>query len=51
MHPVDACVERDVGENFGGQRFYQRYGFSKIADIGFWVGDQRDDEFLYEKRL
>lgn len=38
-------------ENFGAQRFYQRYGFEKIADIGFWVGDQRDDEFLYELRL
>ncbi len=38
-------------ENFGAQRFYQRYGFSKIADIDFWVGSHRDDEFLYEKRL
>lgn len=38
-------------ENFGGQRFYQRYGFAKVADIDFWVGDQRDEEFLYELRL
>ena len=38
-------------ENFGGQRFYERYGFVKIADIDFWVGDHRDDEFLYELRL
>jgi ribosomal protein S18 acetylase RimI-like enzyme len=38
-------------ENFGAQRFYQRYGFGKIADIGFWVGAQRDDELLYELRL
>ena len=38
-------------ENYGGQRFYQRYGFAKIADIAFWVGDHRDDEFLYELRL
>lgn len=38
-------------ENFGGQRFYQRYGFAKVADIDFWVGDHRDDEFLYELRL
>ena len=38
-------------ENFGAQRFYQRYGFAKIADIDFWVGEHRDDEFLYEKRL
>lgn len=38
-------------ENFGAQRFYQRYGFTKIADIDFWVGSQRDEEFLYELRL
>ena len=38
-------------ENFGAQRFYQRYGFAKIADIDFWVGEQRDEEFLYELRL
>lgn len=38
-------------ENFGAQKFYQRYGFGKIADIAFWVGDHRDDEFLYELRL
>ncbi len=38
-------------ENFGAQRFYQRYGFAKIADISFWVGNHRDDEFLYELRL
>ncbi|KLI65152.1 acetyltransferase [Aurantiacibacter marinus] len=38
-------------ENFGAQRFYARYGFTKIADIDFWVGLHRDDEFLYELRL
>ena len=38
-------------ENFGGQRFYERYGFAKVADIDFWVGDHRDDEFLYELPL
>lgn len=38
-------------ENFGAQRFYARYGFEKVADIDFWVGNQRDDEFLYELRL
>lgn len=37
--------------NIGAQRFYRRYGFAKIADIEFWVGDQRDDEFLFELRL
>ena len=38
-------------ENHRAQVFYQRYGFAKIADIDFWVGTHRDDEFLYEKRL
>ncbi|MFN2098898.1 N-acetyltransferase family protein [Altererythrobacter sp. MF3-039] len=38
-------------ENFGAQRFYERYGFKKIADIDFYVGNHRDDEFLYELRL
>lgn len=37
--------------NPGAQRFYARYGFAKIADIDFWVGNHRDDEFLYELRL
>jgi len=38
-------------ENLGAQRFYARYGFTKIADIDFMVGEQRDDEFLLELRL
>lgn len=38
-------------ENYGAQRFYQRYGFAKIADIDFWVGRHRDAEFLYQLRL
>lgn len=38
-------------ENFGAQRFYRRYGFEHVADIDFWVGDHRDDEFLYELAL
>ena len=47
----DAIQLSVYSENFGGQRFYQRYGFTKIADIDFWVGEQRDAEFLYELRL
>lgn len=47
----DAIQLSVYAENFGAQRFYQRYGFAKIADIGFWVGEQRDDEYLYELRL
>jgi diamine N-acetyltransferase len=38
-------------ENLGAQRFYQRRGFVKVADTEFWVGSQRDEEFLYELRL
>jgi len=38
-------------ENYGAQRFYARHGFAKIADISFWVGEQRDDEFLLELRI
>jgi ribosomal protein S18 acetylase RimI-like enzyme len=47
----DAVQLSVYSENFGAQRFYARYGFGKIADIGFWVGEQRDHEFLYELRL
>ncbi|MET1757017.1 GNAT family N-acetyltransferase [Novosphingobium sp. RD2P27] len=35
--------------NDGAQRFYARYGFAKMADIHFIVGEQRDEEFLYAK--
>lgn len=38
-------------ENPEAQRFYHRYGFAKIADIEFWVGDHCDPEFMYAKRL
>ena len=48
---ADALQLSVFSENFGAQRFYQRYGFSKVADIDFWVGNQRDDEFLYELKL
>ncbi len=47
----DAIQLSVYSDNPGAQRFYQRYGFDKIADIGFWVGEQRDAEFLYELRL
>jgi ribosomal protein S18 acetylase RimI-like enzyme len=45
---ADAIQLSVYSENFGAQRFYARYGFEKVADIGYWVGEQRDDEFLYE---
>ena len=37
--------------NDDAQRFYARHGFVKVADVGFWVGDQRDDEFLFSALL
>ena len=47
----DAVQLSVYSENFAAQRFYARYGFSKIADIGFMVGTQRDAEFLLELKL
>ena len=38
-------------ENYGAQRFYERYGFTKLADVDFWVGNHRDHEFLYARML
>ncbi|WP_086608566.1 GNAT family N-acetyltransferase [Erythrobacter donghaensis] len=47
----DAVLLSVYSENFGAQRFYQRYGFAKIADITFRVGEQLDAEYLYELKL
>lgn len=38
-------------ENHAAQRFYARHGFAKIADIEFWVGNHRDEEWLLERPL
>ena len=48
---ADAVQLSVWAENHGAQKFYARYGFAKIADIDFWVGNHRDDEFLLELRL
>lgn len=37
--------------NTDAQRFYHRYGFAKVADTHFWVGEQRDDEFLFARMI
>ena len=34
-------------ENYGAQRFYQRFGFSKVGEYLFPVGEARDREFIY----
>jgi ribosomal protein S18 acetylase RimI-like enzyme len=36
-------------ENFGAQRFYARYGFSKVGDYGFPVGNTIDHEFILKR--
>lgn len=47
-HGCDVMQLSVYAENFGAQRFYERHGFAHVADIDFWVGNHRDDEFLYE---
>jgi len=36
-------------ENYGAQRFYARYGFSKVGEYGFQVGDTVDHEFILKR--
>jgi len=38
-------------DNADAQRFYARHGFGKVADIHFWVGEKRDDEFLFARMV
>ena len=38
-------------ENTGAHRFYERYGFTKVADITFKVGEQLDPEFLFAQQF
>jgi len=38
-------------DNTGAQRFYARYGFAKVADVTFAVGEQRDHEFLFARAI
>lgn len=37
-------------ENYGAQRFYQRYGFSPVGEYGFNVGQTVDHEFIFRRR-
>ena len=37
--------------NSDAQRFYRRYGCAHVADTHFWVGEQRDDEFLFARMI
>ena len=51
LRGADAVQLSVWAENVRAQAFYARFGFKKIADIDFWVGNHRDDEFLLELRL
>lgn len=37
-------------ENYGAQRLYGRYGFEKIAEYFFMVGDHADPEWIMQLR-
>lgn len=36
-------------ENVGAQRLYARYGFAKVAEYKYMVGNHADHEFLYQR--
>ena len=36
-------------ENFGAQRLYGRYGFTKVGEYSFMVGDHADREFILRR--
>ncbi|NNU15760.1 GNAT family N-acetyltransferase [Parvularcula sp. ZS-1/3] len=36
-------------ENLGAQKLYARYGFRKIKEYDYMVGDHADHEFLYQR--
>jgi diamine N-acetyltransferase len=37
-------------ENRGAQRFYARYGFQKVGEYHFIVGETRDHEFIFSRQ-
>ena len=50
-HHADAIQLSVWSGNPDAQRFYARYGFAKAGDIAYWVGEQRDEEFLFVLHL
>ena len=36
-------------ENYGAQRLYGRYGFTKVGEYSFMVGDHADREFILRR--
>ena len=47
----DDVVLSVFSENFGAHRFYARYGFTKIGEYKFQVGDHFDAEWIMCKLL
>jgi ribosomal protein S18 acetylase RimI-like enzyme len=50
-HGADEVQLSVYAENFDAHRFYERYGFAKVADITFQVGEHIDPEFLFARML
>ena len=50
-HGADEAQLSVYADNPGAHRFYARYGFEKVADITFRVGDHLDPEFLFARML
>ncbi|MFC0683250.1 GNAT family N-acetyltransferase [Novosphingobium clariflavum] len=50
-HEADEVQLSVWSGNEGAQKFYARYGFAKVADIHFMVGEQRDEEFLFARMM
>ncbi|MGE3690572.1 MAG: N-acetyltransferase family protein [Novosphingobium sp.] len=50
-HGADEIQLSVFSENFGAQRFYARYGFAKVADTTFRVGNHIDKEFVFARML
>ena len=50
-HGADEVQISVYAYNDGAHRFYARYGFAKVADITFKVGEQLDPEFLFARML
>lgn len=50
-HCADEVQISVYAYNDGAHRFYARYGFAKVADITFKVGEQLDPEFLFARML
>lgn len=51
MHGADEIQLSVWSENHGAQAFYARYGFSKVAEVTFAVGEQIDEEYLFARLL